>query len=196
MAQRSQAARRAATRGAILNAAAARFRAQGVATTTVDQIVEDAGVTKGALYHYFESKDDLVAGVIEAMETFDAGEGGPLPSTAATLGRQAAARPLPAADRKLNHELYALAEENERIRDAFGTRIRAALHELADRHQVPLAHVIIAGALYDGLWNQRLVNPDLVTDDLFEQAFALLAHLPRSGRAGEGSAGTAGAAPT
>ncbi|MEO8888215.1 MAG: TetR/AcrR family transcriptional regulator [Jatrophihabitantaceae bacterium] len=36
------------------------FAAQGYEATSVQEIVEAAGVTKGALYHHFTSKDDLL----------------------------------------------------------------------------------------------------------------------------------------
>lgn len=36
------------------------FAEQGFDRTSVQEIVETAGVTKGALYHYFGSKDDLL----------------------------------------------------------------------------------------------------------------------------------------
>lgn len=36
------------------------FAAQGYDATSVQEIVEAAGVTKGALYHHFTSKDDLL----------------------------------------------------------------------------------------------------------------------------------------
>jgi AcrR family transcriptional regulator len=36
------------------------FAARGYEATSVQQIVEAAGVTKGALYHHFTSKDDLL----------------------------------------------------------------------------------------------------------------------------------------
>ncbi|MFE5339851.1 TetR/AcrR family transcriptional regulator [Isoptericola sp. NPDC056578] len=43
------------------------FATQGYATTSVQQIVEAAGVTKGAMYHYFQSKDDLLFAVYDRM---------------------------------------------------------------------------------------------------------------------------------
>jgi AcrR family transcriptional regulator len=44
----------------LLTAATRLFAEQGFETTSVQQIVDAAGVTKGAMYHYFGSKDDLL----------------------------------------------------------------------------------------------------------------------------------------
>ncbi|RLU92117.1 TetR family transcriptional regulator [Streptomyces griseocarneus] len=44
----------------LLAAATRLFADQGYDRTSVQEIVEAAGVTKGALYHYFGSKDDLL----------------------------------------------------------------------------------------------------------------------------------------
>jgi AcrR family transcriptional regulator len=43
------------------------FAAQGYAQTSVQQIVDAAGVTKGALYHYFKSKDDLLFDIYDRI---------------------------------------------------------------------------------------------------------------------------------
>ncbi|MWB99319.1 TetR/AcrR family transcriptional regulator [Agromyces seonyuensis] len=53
----------------VLRSAVALFAAQGYANTSVQQIVEAAGVTKGAMYHYFESKDDLLFAIYDRMLT-------------------------------------------------------------------------------------------------------------------------------
>ena len=45
------------------------FAAQGYANTSVQQIVDAAGVTKGALYHYFNSKDDLLFDIYDRLLT-------------------------------------------------------------------------------------------------------------------------------
>jgi AcrR family transcriptional regulator len=47
-------------RDRIVQAAARLFAEKGFESTTVRQIVEVAGVTKGGLYHYFDSKDALL----------------------------------------------------------------------------------------------------------------------------------------
>lgn len=44
----------------LLTAATRLFAEQGFETTSVQQVVDAAGVTKGAMYHYFGSKDDLL----------------------------------------------------------------------------------------------------------------------------------------
>jgi AcrR family transcriptional regulator len=51
----------------VTHAAVELFAAQGYAKTSVQQIVDAAGVTKGAMYHYFESKDDLLFPICERM---------------------------------------------------------------------------------------------------------------------------------
>jgi len=51
--------RRAEVRSAIEESAARLFAAKGYKTTTVDEIVEQAQVSKPALYRHFESKKDL-----------------------------------------------------------------------------------------------------------------------------------------
>lgn len=53
----------------VMSAAVELFAVQGYATTSVQQIVEAAGVTKGAMYHYFESKDDLLFGIYDSLLT-------------------------------------------------------------------------------------------------------------------------------
>jgi len=44
----------------LLTAASRLFAERGFALTSVQEIVERAGVTKGAMYHYYASKDDLL----------------------------------------------------------------------------------------------------------------------------------------
>jgi AcrR family transcriptional regulator len=56
------------TRAAILDAATARFTADGFAGTTVDQVAEAARVTKGAVYHHFRDKAELLEAAFVQME--------------------------------------------------------------------------------------------------------------------------------
>jgi len=54
-----------ATRGAIVVGAAAVFEEHGYGSASLTQVSEAAGVTKGALYFHFQSKEDLARAVIE-----------------------------------------------------------------------------------------------------------------------------------
>ena len=48
------------TRGRIINAAWALFYEQGYEDTTIEEIIEQSGTSKGSFYHYFEGKDALL----------------------------------------------------------------------------------------------------------------------------------------
>lgn len=64
----TQAERRSATIEAIRKAASHLFATQGFAATTIDDIAARGGVAKGAVYHHFESKEDIFALVFEDFE--------------------------------------------------------------------------------------------------------------------------------
>jgi AcrR family transcriptional regulator len=58
-----------ATRSALLTSARRLFTEHGYAATSTNEIVEHAGVTRGALYHHFPAKYDLFRAVFEQLET-------------------------------------------------------------------------------------------------------------------------------
>ncbi|MFF0312642.1 TetR/AcrR family transcriptional regulator [Streptosporangium sp. NPDC004379] len=51
---------RESVRQRLLGEATRLFAEQGFESTSVQEVVSAAGVTKGAMYHYFDSKDDLL----------------------------------------------------------------------------------------------------------------------------------------
>ena len=57
-----------ATRTALIAVARALFTERGYAATSTTEIVERAGVTRGALYHHFPAKDDVFRAVFEQLE--------------------------------------------------------------------------------------------------------------------------------
>lgn len=66
--RRTQEQRRAATRGAIVAAGRELFAAHGFAGVSREEIVVRAGVTRGAMHHYFATKELLFAAVYEEVE--------------------------------------------------------------------------------------------------------------------------------
>jgi AcrR family transcriptional regulator len=59
----TQSERRDATRGAIVDAAKELFAERGFEQTSVADILELAGISRGALYHHFSAKEDVFAEV-------------------------------------------------------------------------------------------------------------------------------------
>ena len=56
---------RESTSTRILNAALELFAVNGFHATSISQIAEKAGISKGLMYNYFENKDDLLRKIIE-----------------------------------------------------------------------------------------------------------------------------------
>jgi AcrR family transcriptional regulator len=63
-----QAARSASTRSKLIRAARALFARRGYAAVPTEEIARRAGVTRGALYHQFPTKEDLFLAVYEQVE--------------------------------------------------------------------------------------------------------------------------------
>jgi AcrR family transcriptional regulator len=55
----------ASTRDRILDAATARFYADGIRATSADRIIDDVGITKVTFYRHFRTKSDLVVAYLE-----------------------------------------------------------------------------------------------------------------------------------
>jgi AcrR family transcriptional regulator len=55
------------TRTSLVEAASRLFATRGYDGTAVDTIIQEAGVSKGAFYHHFHSKDELLDAVAERM---------------------------------------------------------------------------------------------------------------------------------
>jgi AcrR family transcriptional regulator len=64
-ARRTQVERSTGTTEALLASARRLFAEQGYARTSLSEIVADAGVTKGAVYHHFSGKEDVFRAVFE-----------------------------------------------------------------------------------------------------------------------------------
>ena len=68
MTRRTQADRSESTRQAILGAARELFADRGYEATPIDEVARRAGVSKGALYHHYRDKAEVLAAVYEELE--------------------------------------------------------------------------------------------------------------------------------
>lgn len=61
-----------ATRDRLLEIAERRILQQGFAGTSIDEIIKEAGITKGGFFYHFSSKDDLALGLLQRYKEQDA----------------------------------------------------------------------------------------------------------------------------
>lgn len=89
---RTQAERKAQTRRLILDRAAEAFARDGFAGTSLNDVIAGSGLTKGAFYFHFPSKEELAVAVVDdlraqwtAAVSLDDGDGTPAPEQAQRL---------------------------------------------------------------------------------------------------------------
>ncbi len=139
---------RAAKRGEILAAAAELFAANGFHATSMADIISASGMSAGAVYRYFRSKDELIWGVAETvLQTADEVftrmlEGGatPSPAEAITTVVEGVVRSsqVGAPVRRIALQVWAEAGRNPEVGDRVDTtyaRLRGHHAEVARRWQ-------------------------------------------------------------
>lgn len=123
----------------ILDAAAAVFADRGIHQARMDDIVAASGLSKGALYWYFASKDELISGLVEPAFAADLAQLRALVSADGTVterltGFTAQHAALLTADARitaLTVEFYAYSLRNEAVRQRLGTYYTEAVEPLA-----------------------------------------------------------------
>lgn len=184
---------RARTREDLLDAARTVFARQGYHATSVDQVADAAGYTKGAVYSNFSSKEELflalwerhVATAVDMVQAIIADT--PPAERAAALG--ASRGEFPVFDRDwflLDTEFTLLAARNPHIAErmvAPSNEVRRRLAALAQQHfdeigaapPLPVDDLATLGvAAGDGLMLLWLTNPEINTGELFTKLLALL----------------------
>jgi AcrR family transcriptional regulator len=181
-------------KGQILDAAAAVFARAGVQDARMDDIVERAELSKGAIYWYFKSKDELVAAFIERI--FERGLESfrellrnkmPFPARMMAIARYSAADLQSLSKlRSVVLEYYALAARDAGVR----RRVRGYLQELIGLFETMLRDAIAHGecrevdahrtalaieATYEGLTLLWIVGVDRIdVEESFDHATRLL----------------------
>jgi len=169
--------RAALTRRELLVAAEKRFFRDGYHGTTLDDIADEAGYTKGAVYSTFKSKGGLFMAMFELIVERRVEELrlllDPHPDDAAKL---AALAKQPVDERNsqfllLTIEFWVHAAREPALLDEFSQRyrnLRAKLAEMAPEHRSFDAErwATVTLALSNGLALERLIDPAGVPDDL------------------------------
>ena len=194
--------RRQRTRERLIAAAGETIAEKGFQAATLDQIAARAGLTKGAVYDNFDSKDRLFMAVVlqasrERMERFQwpTGRSGGVRQRLRRLG-EAVAADAPSAVREapLRAEflLYTLTHEEMRRRMAEQAVVRLKLVEekllqLFSPGELPLAperFVLLIESVVPGLMFIRAQAPDLASDEAIVELFEGLASQSRAYAAG------------
>jgi AcrR family transcriptional regulator len=195
--RRTRAAREegADARAVLLRAAAEVFARRGYDGASMDEIASRAGYSKGALYWYFDSKDELFFALMDQSVDAPAHEMIELLHAAPPEHDMA-----PEASRRMaelvveQRELLLLDNEywgqavrdsklaaryatrRERLRGALGKALRARLEHLGagELEIVPDELATVVMSLTTGLAQERLIDPDAVPADLLGRTMVLL----------------------
>lgn len=174
----TQAERTEATRGRLITTARRLFAEHGFAATSTEQILSEAAVSRGALYHHFPSKTDLFQATFEQVEDELTAQ---VLQVAASGGETDPMRTLQVGfgaflDQCLNPEVQRIVmldgptvlgwdlwhELDERY--AFGT-IKAVLTVAADTGRIepttvePLTHLLLGAIMQAGMVVARADDP-------------------------------------
>jgi len=171
--------RRSATRAKLIDAAADAIAEKGFQRVTLDQIAAKAGLTKGAIYDNFESKEALFFAVIAARPSsipWPAGDkSAPLRQRAKAFAQAVVEDEAARGQAPLRAEflLYSLAHPemqpaiNAWLVEGFRCE-EAALREQFAPDELPVSpdrFIILLQALLPGLAFLRSQAPSLITDE-------------------------------
>ena len=181
-------ARRAKTRERLIEAAAAAVLDKGFRDTTLDEIAARAGMTKGAIYDNFASKDALFVAVmsskpahlpIPADRSGTAAERLVAMARAVTADTDANRLQIPLRAEFL---LYSLSHPEMRetmaawLRSGFEAEEAALARAFApgELPMSPAAFTVMLEAMIPGLMYLRSQSPDLVNEAIVSEIFAAL----------------------
>lgn len=142
------------TRRALLDTARALFAARGYAETATEEIVQRAGVTRGALYHHFRDKEDLFRAVYEDLERELAEKIAAAAMTKADVWDQMLAGAEAFLDACLEPAVQRIA-----LLDAPSVLGWEAWREIGSRYGLGLLKAVLQAAMDAGVIDRRPVEP-------------------------------------
>jgi AcrR family transcriptional regulator len=193
--------KKAQTRDRLIEAAARVFAEKGFAATSLDEVADAAGLTKGAVYSNFENKEDLVEAVLKAHQDRQSGISD-VATTAGTLEEQQAIAARLFSESvveerdawllSLDFTIYAL--RNPAVYEDFLARHRAGHKRIAEmieqnspaegrrwKTDVEQAAMIFE-VIGNGIALEKLIDPDGIPDDLFDRLMPVLSEAFEAGR--------------
>jgi AcrR family transcriptional regulator len=200
--------KRQANRARILHAARAVFAQRGYQGATIGEIAGEAGLSNGAVYYNFASKEDLFFALLEEWRTELVHD------LASALPRPGSAEPGPSFQDELSHvigllkrrrewrlllfEFATYAARNPRFRARFAAGRQKFKHALASvlaeritaHHLHPVAPpeplAVLVTALVNGLAFDELTEPDGASSHLLATGLtALIDRRPPPGKSAE-----------
>lgn len=186
--------KKAQTRAKLLDAATTVFARKGFAGASLDDVADEAGLTKGAVYSNFKSKEHLIEALLEDRLTRDMNEIGELTDRLAAPGREpeiAGALLMSSLDR--NREFYLLDFEYQlylarhpELVEPNSERFERNVELMAEIMQrradaegrtLPMPAKDLTKAMFAlgaGIDLQRLVDPKRIPDDLFTRMLMVI----------------------
>ena len=187
--------KKARTRAQLIDAAAAVFARRGFVAASLDEVAEETGLTKGAVYSNFDSKQELFQAVIDDRLNEPMLQlAGVIDEAGGTIEEQAmlGARMYGEVVEQ-ERDVFLLALEydiycarNPEFEGAFAAGYRDRLEHIAgliaDHAQrsgvsmplSPIEMATVVTALSQGMGLQKLRDPEHVPDDLLGRVYALL----------------------
>jgi AcrR family transcriptional regulator len=187
--------KRARTRAKLIEAAAEMVREKGYEYTTLDEVAQRAGMTRGAIHGNFKNKDELFLAIAATRWQPITPQFRPGASFAQQMRllADAVVATMPsrhgAAIGFTSFQTYALTHEELRtgVVRAIGeiyTRSAEGILALIPQNELPMPAetlVRVLHALIEGLTYQRFLTPELVSDDVIYAAFDALSGVRRGG---------------
>jgi AcrR family transcriptional regulator len=173
------------SRRQVLDAAIRTLASKGLAATSIQDIADAAGLSKGAVHYHFQSKDELLERVLDrccesiearVREAFDE-PGSPMERVRRAISEMWAVRRDGVAEMEVLAELHTLSRQNEGIRKALAQALRKAreqiievgLNRLVEMGLRPRVSLSVAPRLIlatlDGLSLQHSVEPIPVEEE-------------------------------
>jgi AcrR family transcriptional regulator len=189
--------KKAQTRERLIEAAARVFAEKGFANTSLDEVADTAGLTKGAVYSNFENKEDLMRAVLQAQQDRmhsigDAAGDGTREEQAAAAARLFGETVAEERDAFLLYlEFLAYTLRNPQLFPDFIARHRAGRKDVArmiEEHggnsawTDPEQKALIFDVIGNGIALEKLIDPAAVPDDLFARILPVIIEAFDSGK--------------